>query len=95
MKFLLLLVCCFVAAIFADEFETEYIRLPMRENIVIAPEEPEYLNDKRGSRVIGGGNAPRGMFNYMARLHMLVPGGIILCGGSLFSHSHILTGLNV
>lgn len=81
---------CFVAA-YASE--TVYIAVPTRENVVITPEEPVYLNDNRNasSRVIGGVNAPRGMFNYMVRLHMLVPGGIILCGGSLFSHTHILT----
>lgn len=89
MKFWLLFASCFVAA-YANE--TVYIKLPTRESVVIAPEEPVYLNDKRNSsRVIGGVNAPRGMFNYMVRLHMLVPGGIILCGGSLFSHTHILT----
>jgi len=91
MKFLLLLACCFGATIADEETETVYIHLPIRENVVISSEEPVYLNDKRSSRVIGGENAPRGMFNYMVRLHMLVPGGIILCGGSLFSHHHILT----
>lgn len=90
MKILLLLACCLVAS-FATEYETVYISLPVRENVIIAPEEPVYLNKNRNSRVIGGENAPRGMFNYMVRLHMLVPGGIILCGGSLFSHHHILT----
>ncbi len=92
MKFLLFLVSCFVA-VYAQETDTVYIQLPIRENVVISPEEPTYLNDERNmsSRVIGGENAPRGMFNYMVRLHMLVPGGIILCGGSLFSSTHILT----
>lgn len=91
---LILLLFCYFASTLADGSETVYIRLPVRENVVIAPEEPEYLNVKRGlreTRVVGGENAPRGMFNYMVRLHMLVPGGIILCGGSLFSHHHILT----
>lgn len=90
MKFLLFFFCC-VAVTFANDTETEYIRLPIRENVVIPQEEPVYLNVQRSARVIGGENAPRGMFNYMVRLHMLVPGGIILCGGSLFSHHHILT----
>jgi len=90
MKFLLLLACWFAVTL-ADETETVYINLPLRENVVIPPEEPAYLNSVRSSRVVGGENAPRGMFNYMVRLHMLVPGGIILCGGSLFSQHHILT----
>lgn len=91
MKFWLLIASCF-AATYASS-ETVYIQVPTRENVVIAPEEPVYLNDNRNasSRVVGGVNAPRGMFNYMVRLHMLVPGGTILCGGSLFSRTHILT----
>lgn len=88
---LLLLASCFVAT-YADESDTVYIQLPLRENVVIPSEEPVYLNDDRTStRVVGGENAPRGMFNYMVRLHMLVPGGIILCGGSLISNVHIVT----
>lgn len=92
MKILLLFVVCFVAA-YANETGTVYIQLPLRDNVEIAAEEPVYLNDIRNgsSRVVGGENAPRGMFNYMVRLHMLVPGGIILCGGSLFSSIHVLT----
>jgi len=91
MKFLLLLVCCFAATFAEEETETVYIRLPISENLVVTPEEPVYLNDKRGSRVVGGENAPRGMFNYMVRLHHNVPGGIILCGGSIISQNHLIT----
>ncbi len=75
MKLILLLVICFTA-IYATETDTVYIHLPIRENVVISPEEPVYLNRERtfSSRVNGGENAPRGKFNYMVRLHMLVPG---------------------
>lgn len=95
MNFSLLLLVgsfCFVAAYPANVTDSVYVQLPIRENVVISPEEPVYLNvPKHSSRVVGGVNAPRGMFNYMVRLHMLVPGGIILCGGTLFSATHILT----
>jgi trypsin len=95
MNFSLLLLVgslCFVASHPANVTDSVYVELPIRENVVISAEEPEYLNVPRhSSRVVGGVNAPRGMFNYMVRLHMLVPGGIILCGGSLFSATHILT----
>lgn len=88
----LLLFAIFFLAVYADEADIVYVKVPLRENVTISPEEPTYLNDRRNfSRVVGGSNAPRGMFNYMVRLHMLVPGGIILCGGTLFSATHILT----
>jgi len=91
MKLLLFFASCFLAT-YANETDTVYIELPTIENLTISSEEPVFLNDKRNlSRVVGGENAPRGMFNYMVRLHMLVPGGIILCGGSLISAIHIVT----
>lgn len=96
MRFLLLLFIgafCYVASYPTDETDTVYVQVPLRENVVISPEEPVALNAVNGTttRVIGGSTAPRGMFNYMVRLHMLVPGGIILCGGALISNLHIIT----
>lgn len=89
MKLLILFVACCIASVFADEIKYEY--LPVINDPVISAVPPTFLNVPRSSRVIGGSDAPRGMYPYMVRLFMGVPGGIILCGGSLISMTHVLS----
>lgn len=86
MKLLLLITFCCVGAAVAEEIVYNYlptnIRYPVEKQIEVTGSQ---------SRVVGGINAPRGMFPYMVRLHLQVGGGFFfLCGASLISLTHIL-----
>lgn len=88
MKFLLFFVSCFVG-IYADETNIVYHQLQLKENVV-SPEDPVYGKNVT-SRIVGGANASRGMFNYFVRLHLLTsPTTYSVCGGTLFTIYHCI-----
>lgn len=87
MKPMLLLAICCLGAAFAEEIVFNY--LPTDRNVDL---NSKPINLDRGSRVVGGEDAPRGMFPYMVRLHVnMVWGDYYFCGGALISLTHIIS----
>lgn len=49
-------------------------------------------NPNFGTRIIGGTNTERGQYPFLAAIFLL-EGSKFICGGSLISNQHVLTGL--
>lgn len=92
MKLLVLLLICFLAAVYAEPAEQIVIKFVPGRNSTEPPDMTKALNVPVSSFVVGGDPAPRGVFPYYARIHLYVPGGyFIFCGSSLISVKHLLS----
>lgn len=85
MKLILLVSLCCFASVFGEEILYKYLPIERAIN-----HNSKLIN--RSSRVVGGEDAPRGMFPYMVRIHVnMVWGDYYFCGGALISLTHILS----